>query len=50
LQPVTEVERPALLALAAMVGMTRLIDNTVLEVECSRVSAAGREAAGGGWV
>jgi len=33
MQPVTEVADSALLALAAMVGETRLIDNTVLEEE-----------------
>jgi pantoate--beta-alanine ligase len=50
LQPVTEIARPALLALAAVVGTTRLIDNTVLGGEGSGVSAAGRQAASGGWV
>jgi pantoate--beta-alanine ligase len=50
LQAVTEIGRPALLALAVLVGTTRLIDNTVLAGESLGVAAAGREVSRGGWV
>jgi pantoate--beta-alanine ligase len=54
LQPISELDRPALLAIAAQVGRVRLIDNAILQPAGARAAlqtgnaGGSREAAGAG--